>query len=348
MLIGMTYDLRSEYLARGMTLDQVAEFDSEETIQAIEGELARQGHEVDRIGSAHSLVERLAAGDRWDLGFNIAEGLHGSGREALVPALLDAYCIPYVFSDPLVLAVTLDKAVAKRVVRDLGVPTPDFAVVREPGDVASVRLGYPLFAKPVAEGTGKGVTAASRVTAPDELDRVCRELLLRYGQPVLVEEYLPGREFTVGIVGTGSEARALAVLEVHLLHQADAGVYTQRNKEECESLVEYRLAHDAQAEEARSVALEAWRGLDCRDGGRVDVRLDARGRAGFIEVNPLAGLHPTHSDLPILAGLAGISFRELLADIMASALSRISREQGADGNVVRGLSASYLPSERRQ
>ena len=334
MYIGMTYDLRSEHLAQGMSLDQVAEFDSDETIQAIEDELASQGHVVDRIGGCRRLVERLAAGDRWDLVFNIAEGLHGLGREALIPALLDAYRIPYVFSDPLVLALTLDKGMAKRVVRDLGIPTPDFAVVREPGDARDVRLGYPLFAKPVAEGTGKGVTAASRVNNSEGLDTVCRDLLARYEQPVLVEEYLPGREFTVGIVGTDAEARALAVLEVHLLEQADAGVYTQRNKEECESLVQYRLAHDVQAEEARSVALAAWRGLGCRDGGRVDVRLDNRGRACFIEVNPLAGLHPSHSDLPILAGLAGISYRELMSDIMGSALSRL------DGNrTVSGVAA---------
>ena len=347
MIIGMTYDLRSEYMARGMSLEQVAEFDSDETIQAIEGELTAQGHVVDRIGSVHRLVERLAAGDRWDLVFNIAEGLHGLGREALVPALLDAYRIPYVFSDPLVLALTLDKAMAKRVVRDLGIPTPDFAVVREPSDIGAVRLGYPLFAKPVAEGTGKGVSAASRITNAAELDAVCRELLVRHHQPVLVEEFLPGREFTIGIVGNGAEAKALAVLEVHLLERADAAVYTQRNKEECESLVEYHLAHDAQAEEARDVALAAWRGLGCRDGGRVDVRLDARGRASFIEVNPLAGLHPTHSDLPILSGLAGVSYRELLADIMAAALSRLGWEHPPAGTGDRESAKARVSGECR-
>lgn len=323
MIIGMTFDLRNEYLERGMTLDEVAEFDSEETIQAIENELTTQGHTVDRIGSVYKLTERLMAGDRWDLVFNIAEGLYGLGREALVPALLDAHRIPYVFSDPLVLAVTLDKATAKRVVRDQGVPTADFAVVRDVSDIAKVRLPYPVFAKPLAEGTGKGVTADSRIDNPAELEDVCRDLLERYNQPVLVETFLSGREFTVGVVGTGADARTVAVLEVHLLKDADHGIYTQRNKEECDSLVRYDLAHDHQAQEAGEVALAAWHALGCRDGGRVDVRLDARGRANFIEVNPLAGLHPTHSDLPILSTLAGVSYSELIGDIMSSALNRV-------------------------
>ncbi len=323
MLIGLTYDLRQDYLAEGHGELETAEFDRPDTIDAIETAVASFGHRTDRIGHVRALVGRLARGDRWDLVFNIAEGLHGFGREAQVPALLDAYRIPYTFSDPLGMSLTLHKGLTKRVVRSFGIPTPDFALVSEPGEIASVDLPYPLFAKPVAEGTGKGVTAASRIATPGELDLVCRELLDAYRQPVLVETFLPGREFTVGLVGTGADARSLGVMEVVLLPAADAQVYSYRNKEECEELVEYRLVDDGEARRAVDVALAAWRGLDCRDAGRVDLRSDAAGQPQFIEINPLAGLHPLHSDLPIICGKAGIPYRELIGMILDSALRRL-------------------------
>jgi D-alanine-D-alanine ligase len=239
-----------------------------------------------------------------------------------VPALLDAHRIPYTFSDPLVCALTLHKAVAKRVLRDLGVPTPDFMLVEHIDDVERVALPFPLFAKPVAEGTSKGIHADSRIVDEVQLRNVCAKLLDRHRQPVLVERFLSGREFTVGVVGSGNDARAIAVLEVVLLQGADDGVYTQRNKEDCESLVEYRLADGAIAAEARSLALAAWCGLGCFDGGRVDVRQAPAGQLEVLELNPLPGLHPTHSDLPIMAGLAGISYVTLIGGILESALRR--------------------------
>lgn len=325
MHIGLTYDLRDHYLAAGYDAEEVAEFDSIDTIDAIAGALGRGGFVVDRIGTIRQLAQRLVAGERWDLVFNIAEGLRGVGREAQVPALLDAYEIPYVFSDPLVMALTLHKGIAKRVVRDSGVPTAPFAVVEAMADLATIDLPFPLFAKPIAEGTGKGVTPASRVASPTALRKICRQLLDRYRQPVLVETFLPGREFTVGVVGSGPAASAIAVLEVHLTDRAEAGVYSYVNKEECESRVIYKLADDAQARSAADVAVAAWRALGCRDGGRVDLRQDAQGRAMFLEVNPLAGLHPTHSDLPIMCDLAGIGYDALIGRIVDSALRRCGR-----------------------
>jgi len=330
MRIGLTYDLRSEYLAEGYSLEETAEFDRPDTIDAIEGALRSLGHDTDRIGHVRSLAARLASGDRWDLVFNIAEGLFGIGREAQVPALLDAYDIPYTFSDPLVLSLTLHKGMTKRVIRDLGIPTPDFAVVERESDLDGIRLPYPLFAKPVAEGTGKGIGPASKVTGPEGLRTVCRDLLARHRQPVLVETYLPGREFTVGIVGTGDAAESLGVIEVVLLSNAENHAYSYENKEKCEECVEYVLAEDEEAREAEAVALAAWRGLGCRDGGRVDLRSDERGRPSFIEVNPLAGLHPAHSDLPILCNLRGIPYLDLIRRIMDSALERVAGTEGRD------------------
>lgn len=329
MRVGLTYDLREQYLAEGYGLEETAEFDRPDTIDAIERAILRLGFAVDRIGHVRQLAARLVAGDRWDLVFNIAEGLDGIGREAQVPALLDAWRIPYVFSDPLVMALTLHKGMAKRVVRDQGVPTAPFAVVEQPADVAVVDLPFPLFAKPVAEGTGKGVTPASKVTSVSGLRKVCRQLLQQFRQPVLVETFLPGREFTVGITGTGARARHVAVMEVVLTDQAEADVYSYVNKEECESRVVYRLVDDAEARAAAEVALAAWRALGCRDGGRIDIRSDAAGRPHFLEVNPLAGLHPEHSDLPIMCGLAGISYDDLIGRIVDSALARIGGRRAA-------------------
>lgn len=366
MLIGLTYDLRADYLTLGHGEEETAEFDKPETVDAIAAALRELGFTPLRIGHVRALTAFLAEGGRADLVFNIAEGWRGVGREAQVPALLDAWDIPYVFSDPLVLALTLHKAMTKRVIRDHGLPTPDFAVIESleelpeadgsgqaagPGGRGgqaravepngSVRRGgaagpigrrgaplpYPLFAKPVAEGTGKGVSAASRIRSPAELRRVCADLLERFRQPVLVETYLPGREFTVGLTGTGPEARVLGVMEIALRAGADQAGYSYRNKQRYESLAAYGLLHpdDPAARDAAGLALAAWRALGCRDGGRVDVRQDAAGRASFIEVNPLAGLDPVHSDLPILARLAGVSFLDLIDRIMRSALRRLDR-----------------------
>lgn len=321
--IGMTYDLRDDYLAEGYGEEETAEFDSPDTIGAIERALNDLGFATDRIGHIRSLACRLVAGDRWDMVFNIAEGLRGFGREAQVPAILDAFDLPYTFSDVLVLSLTLHKGMTKRVVRDLGIPTPDFAVIETQDQVAGIGLPFPLFAKPVAEGTGKGISASSKIETREALEQACRSLLRAFQQPVLVETFLPGREFTVGIIGTGADAFSTKVMEVLLKPQAEQDVYSYFNKENFTSLVEYRLVDDSEALQAGRTALEAWRGLGCRDAGRIDLRSDAAGRPNFMEVNPLAGLHPRHSDLPIIFGLMGKTFTQLIELIMCSALKRM-------------------------
>ncbi len=324
MTVGITYDLKEDYLREGMSDEEAAEFDSPATIEAIETSLRALGFATERIGHLRALLARLASGGRWDLVFNIAEGVHGIGREAQIPAVLDAFLIPYTFSDPMVLGLCLHKGMAKRVVRDAGVPTPDFALVEDEGEAAGVRLAFPVFAKPVAEGTGKGISGASRAGTPAELERACAELLRRFRQPVLVETFLPGRELTVGILGTGAKARTIGALEIELRGSAEPGAYTYHNKKMYEDRVSYQLAEDAAAAEAQEVALAAWRALGCRDGGRVDIRCDAAGRPHFLEVNPLAGLHPVDSDLPILCYKRGLTYRELIAAIMESARSRLA------------------------
>ncbi len=321
--IGLTYDLRDHYLSLGYSEEETAELDSSVTVEALADALSTLGYLPDFIGNADELARRLTGGERWDLVFNIAEGLHGPGREALVPALLDAYRIPYTFSDPCVMALSLHKGFTKSVLRDAGLHTAGFALVGEATDIRSVSLRYPLFAKPVAEGTGKGIDASSRITSPLELESRCTELLQHYRQPVLVEEYLPGREFTVALLGTGAATEVLGTLEITIRDRDEAAVYSYHNKENYEELVDYGMPDDEDSRKAEELALDAWRVLGCRDAGRVDLRLDAQGRPAIIELNPLAGLHPIRSDLPIIATRKGMSYQELVRRIVESASQRI-------------------------
>jgi D-alanine-D-alanine ligase len=202
------------------------------------------------------------------------------------------------------------------------VPTPAFAVIERVADIGNIVLPFPLFLKPVAEGSGKGVNARSKVTNATELKSIVAELLARFRQPVLVETYLPGREFTVGIVGTGDEARTLGVMEIIPTKNAATVDYGLENKDNCAENIVYRLIEDSEAREAADVALAAWRALRCRDGGRIDIRSDAEGRPHFIEVNPLAGLNPEHSDLCFIARFRGLAYQELIGLIMSSFLKR--------------------------
>jgi D-alanine-D-alanine ligase len=326
MHVAMVYDLRNEYLAEGYSEADVAEFDSESTIEALTNAISAAGHTVSRVGHGRALAGRLVAGERWDLVFSIAEGLRGRSREAQVPALLEMFGVPYAFSDPLVCAATLDKAVAKRLVLSHGLATPPFTLISEPSDLAGIDMVYPLFVKPVAEGTGKGVDGRSRVNTPIELNDTARGLLARFDQPVLVEAYLPGREFTTGVLGTGSSARVLGTMEIRMLDNAPAADYSYDVKEQCENCVSYtRMESGPLRDEVEGLALASYRALECRDAGRVDIRLDAQGRPAFMEVNPLPGLHPTHSDLPMIAAREGMSYETLIGAIIDSALERVRR-----------------------
>ncbi|MGE0078333.1 MAG: hypothetical protein AB7S48_10775 [Bacteroidales bacterium] len=332
--IGITYDLRSDYLKLGFSEEETAEFDSEVTISAIEQTLQQLGYRTHRIGNVYSLIECLGRGEKWDLVFNICEGLYGIGREAQVPAILDAYKIPYVFSDALVLALTLHKGQTKRIVRDHGIPTADFAVVESLSDISQIDLPYPLFAKPVAEGTGKGIDGKSKISTPQDLVPICENLLYKFNQPVLVETYLPGREFTVGIVGSGDQARAVGVMEIIITHKAKEQTYSLHTKENWVGIVDYKLATGDVEQICAETALSAWRSLGCRDGGRVDLKMDAFGIPNFIEVNPLAGINPEHSDFPMLARFKGIDYNSLIGMIMNSALDRIYNNVGYNGKKV--------------
>lgn len=323
MNIAITYDLRIDYLAKGYTREETAEFDSPETITAIETALQNLGCETESIGDVKHLAQALVSGKRWDLVFNIAEGCHGLGREAQVPALLDAYNIPYTFSDVTTIACTLNKVFAKQIVRDKGVPTADFFLVRELSDLSAFTLAFPVFAKPVAEGTGKGICAASKILSHEALKKRCKYLLKTYHQPVLVETYLPGREFTVGIFGNGSKAEVGAIMEIILQEGAEKNAYSFTNKESYEGKIEYQIAYDAEAKRAGENALKAYQALHCRDSARIDIRSDVNGHPHFMEANPIAGLHPTSSDLVLMMRLLGHDYDFCIKKILTAACLRL-------------------------
>jgi D-alanine-D-alanine ligase len=322
MHIGLVYDLRDDYRALGFSEEEVAEFDNLDTIDQLDGALRVLGCTVTRVGRGQALAARLAAGERFDLVFSVAEGVRGRSREAQVPALCELFDQPYLFSDPLTMSASLDKAVAKRLVAAAGVPTPSFGVASSDAGELRDWNDFPAFVKPIAEGTGKGCEAASLVHTKSELAGAVAKLLARYRQPALVETYLPGREFTVGIVGNGEAARVVGVCEILLNPQAEANIYSLHNKELCEELVTYTRADDAEAQSAGERALIAYHALQCRDAARIDFRSNVHGEPYFLEANPLAGLHPHHSDLPILAAQNGIGFVELIGMILDAGLAR--------------------------
>ena len=333
MQIGIAYDLKSDFGADADASadgpdDRLEEYDSIGTVEAIASVLRERGHDVVGLGGGRRFVERLLAAPP-DLVFNIAEGRGTRSREAHVPAVCEMLGVPVTHSDPLTLAVTLDKAMAKRLAASMGVATPRFAVCRGVADVASgdvARLKYPLIAKPMFEGSSMGVRRHSRVVNESELRREVSRLTGDYAQPALVEEFCSGPEFTVGILGNGANARVIGVMEIVPKKAAPHEfVYSLEVKRDWENEVEYHVPPRRDARVIESVAqcaLDAYRALECRDVSRVDVRLDAQGEARFLEVNPLPGLNPRTGDLCILANRSGVTYADLIDGVVRHALER--------------------------
>jgi len=319
MKVGLTYDLRSWYLDRGYSLEDTAEFDSIETIDAIDSVLRKMGFITELTGNCFQLIDALAAGKRWDLVFNIAEGLYGDGRESVIPAILDQYRIPYVFSGPVILGISLNKYLTRLIVSAGGVPVSPGMLISTFEDIDKCKLRYPLFIKPVSEGTGKGISQKNLINSRNELEKMADYLLSRFNQPALLEEYLPGREFTVGVIGSGDDAMVIGGMEIECKNNYPYSVEYKENYQEYCSYVP--IAKEL-TDECKTLALNVWKALGGVDAGRVDLKADRSGRICFLEVNPLAGLHPVHSDLPILSRMAGTDYQTLIEMIVRSSLKR--------------------------
>ena len=312
--------------------DTDAEFDSPATVEAIGAAIEALGHEVIAIEATPELPRLIGELDL-DLVFNIAEGLRGRSREAQVPALLELLGIAFTGSDAAALAVTLDKGLAKRIVHAAGVATPRWAVV-PPGRPAPTTLTFPVIVKPNAEGSSKGIERTAVARDQATLDAAVTALHGRFDAAAIVEEFLVGREFTVGILGDLTPT-TLPIMEIGFEAAAgDLPIYTYAHKIETEAGVRFEVpaqVDDALAERIRRLALDSFDALGCRDVARVDVRLDAAGEPNFIECNPLPGLSPGFSDLCVAAAAAGIDHGALIARIMAPAVRRLAVDRTGGG-----------------
>lgn len=327
--VGFTFNLKRSAPQAAGDYDAEAEYDSPKTIAAIHDAIASYGHEVIDLEATPELPSLLAVANV-DVVFNVAEGLRGRNRESQVPALLELLDIPYTGSDPATLSITLDKVLAKRVVRQHGISTPNFVVMETGKERLPKDLRFPVIVKPAAEGSSKGVFASSVVTNEADLRATARDLATRYGHPALVEEFLTGREFTVALLGE-TRPKALPPMEIVFIDPDEAfPVYTFEDKLEWSKRLRYdapAVVDSALGREIERVAKEAFAALGCRDVARIDLRLDADGKVNFIECNPLPGLTPGWSDLCLISTAAGLDYRDLIGEILAPAIRRHRERQ---------------------
>lgn len=323
--VGITYNLKKG--TNHATLDAEAEYDSMDTVLAIRAALEKAGAKVSLFEADASLPEKLAA-DPVDVVFNIAEGIRGRGREAQIPALLNMLGIPFTGSDETTLCIALDKALTKRLLTTYHIRTPRSAVISASGTAHAGALRYPVIVKPNAEGSSKGISDVCIVESAEELRKLAKENIALYGEDMLAEEFVTGREFTVGLIGNGNGVRVFSPMEVVYDRDTQGGyrVYSYNVKQNYTEFVHYECpAKLTEAEEREMVKLarRIYSALGCRDFARIDFRMDAAGEIHFIEINPLPGLAPHYSDYPMLAEFCGVEYDALIAAILKAALLRI-------------------------
>ncbi len=321
--------------------DAGAEFDRLETLEALASALEQDGHWVHLCLADHTLPEALIK-IRPQICFNIAEGFRGNGREAQVPALCELLGIPYTASEVVANAISLDKSQTKRIWREFGLPTAAFQEIAKIEDTLPTALRFPLFVKPAREGTGMGIDGGAIVRNETELVKRVEWVLKNYRQPALVEEYLPGREFTVGFIGNpGNPANRrqpelydeagyhwLPILEIDTQASLSPGVYGHDNKDITpgdSGSPDYLCPADIPAElQTRLIDLarRAAQALNVNDVGRIDFRLDVDGEPCLLEINTLPGLNPLVSDLCLMAAAEGLSYHTLITEILYLAAER--------------------------
>ncbi len=312
--------------------DLYAEWDTAETINAVQTAL-EELHHVTLIEANEFAFERLRD-ERPEIVFNIAEGLYGISREAQVPACLEMLQIPYTGSDPLTLAICLDKSRTKEILAYYHIPTPRFIVGQNPSEVSRSSLNFPLMVKPLHEGSSKGIFNSSVVRSGDEMAREMERIVTLYNEPALIEEYLTGREFTVALMGNGEEVSVLPIVEIKFdslppqvnpIYSFEAKwIWDRRDAPldifECPAAISLSLQ-----KEIEEICRKAYRVLRCRDWCRIDVRLDAAGKPQILELNPLPGILPNPKDnscFPKAARVAGLSYSQLIQGVLALAAQR--------------------------
>ncbi len=328
MKIGLSYDLK-EKIKSGLECpeDALEEYDSPLTVNAIAEVLQRLGHDVVMLGGGEEFLDNIRK-YKVDIVFNIAEGLGNyRSREAQVPAVLEMLDIPYVGSDPLCMALSLDKSLTKQLLQNAGIPTAPWLLLGsfadlERADWNSIR--FPSFIKPLHEGSSKGVRLSSRVEDKGQAQTLVQKLWRDYCQPVMLEEFIPGDEITVGITGN-NEPQILGIMRILPRKQKEDFIYSLEVKRDWENLVTYECPAQIRAQQLQQIStysLQVFRILGCRDFARVDFKINRDGLPLFLEINPLAGLNPYSSDLPIMAGKLRMTYDELIEKIMNAALER--------------------------
>ena len=332
MKIGFTYDLKADWVpASGDPRDASAEFDKPQTVEAVAGALVAGGHEVVRVGNMPNLLARLDTLDV-DIVFNICEGVRGRNRESQVPVLLEAKNIPYVGSDGLTMALTLDKVMAKKCFIADGIPTPRFLAVRRSSDLSGPSpLRFPLIVKASAEGTSKSLTEASRVENRDELLRQVDDVFSTYRQTVLVEEFIRGREFTVAVLGN-NPPQAMPVVQVSINREEDLGdrffTYDMVVNEDIVTYLCPARIPEGLARTLQDLAVRAFQSVGCRDFGRIDFRVDSDGNPYVLEINPLPSLGK-NDVFNVFPQTMGTTYDAVILRILRFALERYGMPVGA-------------------
>jgi D-alanine-D-alanine ligase len=333
MKIGITYNLKDEmYPYSALDSEFAEEFDTESTIDAICNVFQRNGYETARLGSGLEIVEKIKK-ERVDFVFNIAEGYSGRNRESQVPSILEMLNISYSGSDPLTLGLTLDKIMAKKIALQAGIPTPRFKIIKKINGLSLIenKLRYPLITKPAWEGSSKGVYNSSKVFNKNELQKNVALLFEKYAeQPVLVEEYIEGREITVGIIGNDLP-QILGLMEiVNKNNNGDDFFYSLETKKDWKRLVDYISPPNINRLLEKHIthyAISAFKEFGCRDIARIDFRISGNERVFMLEVNPLPGLSPEYADLVIMTEKLGMSYEDLIMAIFNHALSRYKKSE---------------------
>jgi D-alanine-D-alanine ligase len=326
--------------------DREAEYDAPETIQAITTAIESHGHVVVPLEATPDFPRALMSSNI-DVVFNVAEGMVGRSREAQVPSLCELLNVPYSGSDSATLSICLDKSLAKRLL--VGVDTPTFQALVT-GRERLRPLRYPVIVKPNQEGTSKGITDKSVCDDERSVREIARKLIERYGQPALVEEYVFGRELTVGLLGE-RRPRVLPPMEVVFLSSIERPVYDYQCKQDWQRHVRYECPASLTKDELRSIeraCRTTFMALGCRDVARVDLRLTPEGRVYVLEVNPLPGLTPDYSDLCLIANGAKIEYRTLIGEILSGAIKRWqNRQRGRvnGGRASEGLATARVPDD---
>jgi len=328
MKIGLAYDLKDTVISKtSCPEDALEEYDSPETLHAIATALENLGHSIVKLGGGKEFITGILQ-NNVDFVFNISEGLgNHKSREAQIPSILEMLDIPYSGSDPQCLAICLDKPLTKILVTVAGVRTPKWQLITDRSQLKAIKyndLPLPAFVKPAYEGSSKGIRIGSRAETAVQIAEVAAELLERYKQPVMVEEFIAGDEVTVGMVGN-SPPEVLGIMRV-LPRQGNTDfIYSLEVKREWEQLVDYECPARLETgtiEEIKNSSLKVFKALGCRDFARLDFKLSPEGMPYFLEVNPLAGLNPKSSDLPIMANKLGWTYQALISAIFNAALQR--------------------------